>query len=92
MPAMSIVSAFILVAGALLFACFDYIHRRIAKLEAALEIASKGRFRDDANRIAKLEEALRSVRIILASDSIEYDDMRHMDQIIEAALAPKEPT
>jgi hypothetical protein len=52
-------------------------------------------------RIAALEVALRSVRTILQSDCIEYDDMRHIDHIIDAALAgssvetpakPKGPT
>jgi hypothetical protein len=40
-----------------------------------------------ADRIAELEAALRHVRMILKSDSIEYDDMRGMDSIIDAALA-----
>lgn len=44
------------------------------------------------DRIRELEVALRSVRTILASDSIEYDDMLDIDKIIYEALAPKEPT
>jgi hypothetical protein len=43
-----------------------------------------------ADRIAELEAALRHVRMILKSDSIEYDDMRGMDSIIDAALARQE--
>jgi hypothetical protein len=38
-------------------------------------------------RIRELEAALRHVGMILKSDSIEYDDMRGMDSIIDAALA-----
>lgn len=38
-------------------------------------------------RVRELRVALRSVRTILQSDSIEYDDMLHVDQIIDAALA-----
>ena len=41
-------------------------------------------------RVIVLEAALRHVRMILKSDSIEYDDMRGMDSIIDAALARQE--
>ncbi len=38
-------------------------------------------------RIAELEAALRSVRTILQSDSVEYDDVRAIDHIIDEAIA-----
>jgi hypothetical protein len=38
-------------------------------------------------RIRELEAALRSVRTILQSDSVEYDDMRAVEQIIDEAIA-----
>lgn len=39
------------------------------------------------DRIRELEAALNSVRSILQSDSVEYDDMRHIDHIIDEAIA-----
>ncbi len=44
-----------------------------------------------ALRIEQLELTLRSVRTILQSDSVEYDDMRHIDQMIDESLADSAP-
>jgi hypothetical protein len=61
---------------------------RIAQLEGALEIASKGRFRDDANRIAQLE-AIKAAM----DNELELDNERGSTwHILNDALAPKEPT
>jgi hypothetical protein len=37
-------------------------------------------------RIRDLEAVLRTIQEMLASDSIEYDDMRHIDTMIRDAL------
>jgi hypothetical protein len=41
---------------------------------------------DELERLVELEDTLRQVQTALKSDSIEYDDMRAIDDIINDAL------
>ena len=66
---------------------FDLQHKQVmAQLQACGEHGATL-----LNRIAQLEAALQQIRMILKSDSIEYDDMRNIDSIIDAALRPAGP-
>jgi hypothetical protein len=49
----------------------------------ALIVAQRG-------TIADILAALREIRTILACDTVEYDDIRNMEQILTAAIAKAE--